>query len=256
MSVIHLENICLDYVFRIPDRSIKKLVANIFSHFFLNKTHPVLPTSFRALNNINLELKKGDRVGLVGANGAGKSTLLRTLAKIYMPSSGKISVNGKVTAMLNSSLGLNPEMTGYENIMSLGLIRGFTRKEIRDKQTEIAEFTELGSFLNAPVHTYSQGMCLRLSFAVLTADVADILLVDEVIGAGDAAFLAKAQARFTNMVEASSLLVLASHDANTIRMLCNKLLYLERGQVKFFGDVEEGFARYYHDIGLSVAVLA
>ena len=166
-----------------------------------------------------------------------------------MPSSGKISVNGKVTAMLNSSLGLNPEMTGYENIMSLGLIRGFTRKEIRDKQTEIAEFTELGSFLNAPVHTYSQGMCLRLSFAVLTADVADILLVDEVIGAGDAAFLAKAQARFTNMV-------LASHDANTIRMLCNKLLYLERGQVKFFGDVEEGFARYYHDIGLSVAVLA
>lgn len=227
---------------------------NIFSGQSSKQLEFGKPSTFRALDKINLELKQGDRIGLVGCNGAGKSTLLRLLAKIYTPTAGKITVRGKITAMLDPNLGLNYEMTGYENIMSLGLIRGFTKKQILAKQANIAEFTELGSFLNAPVHTYSQGMRLRLSFAVLTADSADILLVDELIGAGDATFLAKARARFMHMVESSSLLVLASHDINTIKSICNKLLYLERGQVKFFGDVEEGYDYYHQDLGLKEEV--
>ncbi|WP_010597272.1 ABC transporter ATP-binding protein [Rickettsiella massiliensis] len=198
----------------------------------------------QALNKITLQLKHGDRVGLIGHNGAGKSTFLRVLAKIYEPSAGTIQIEGKVCSLLNVMLGIHPESTGYENILVRGLLLGLTRKEIRNKMDDIAQFTELGDYLFTPVRSYSAGMQLRLAFAVATCIQPDILLMDELIEVGDSAFLKKAQTRLSEFIDQSSLLVLATHSNETIRKFCNKVILLEKGQLIYFGEMEKGFILY------------
>jgi homopolymeric O-antigen transport system ATP-binding protein len=197
-----------------------------------------------ALRDINLLLTDGDRLGLIGHNGAGKTTLLRVLAGIYEPLAGRARINGTVASLTDITMGMDFERTGYENIMMRGVFLGLEPKEMRRMIPEIEAFTELGEFLTLPLRTYSSGMLLRLAFAVTTAVVPEILIMDEMIGAGDAAFVVKATARLHQMISNSNILVIASHDVETIRRLCNKAALLQTGRVVKVGPVEEVIAAY------------
>lgn len=197
-----------------------------------------------ALSNINLEARDGDRIGLVGHNGSGKSTLLRMLAGVYPPTAGNVKVVGRVSPMFDISLGMILDATGMENIRICGALWGLTRVEIEAGIDDIQDFTELGDYLDIPVRTYSAGMQLRLSFAIATLRQPEVLLLDEVIGVGDTSFLSKAKARLARIVTNSRILVVSSHSEFIIRDLCDKCIWLDKGQIKAFGPVEEVLAGY------------
>jgi ABC-type polysaccharide/polyol phosphate transport system ATPase subunit len=197
-----------------------------------------------ALRDINLELADGDRLGLIGHNGAGKSTLLRVLAGIYEPASGRVQIEGTVASLTDITMGMDVEATGYENIVLRGVFLGLHVKAVRRMIPEIEAFTELGEFLNLPLRTYSSGMLLRLAFAVTTAVIPEILIMDEMIGAGDAAFVAKATARLNQMISSSRILVIASHDLEIIRRFCNRAALLETGRMVRLGPVDQVISAY------------
>ena len=184
-------------------------------------------TSVRALSDISLKLKDGDRLGVMGPNGSGKSTLLRTLAGIYEPTSGSIQVKGRIASLIDISLGMDMEATGYENIRMRGIMMGMKLKQIKAIEEEIADFTELGKFLELPIRTYSTGMHVRLGFAVSTTTPADIILMDEWLSVGDSDFLVKAEKRLNDFINKSSILVIASHSEDLIAKLTNEVIRLE-----------------------------
>jgi lipopolysaccharide transport system ATP-binding protein len=186
----------------------------------------ILPHSVMALNKITLDLKDGDRLGVMGPNGAGKSTLLRTLAGVYLPTSGTIEVKGRVASLIDISLGMDGEATGYENIRMRGIMMGLSLKQIRSMEDEIADFSGLGDFLHMPIRTYSTGMHMRLGFAVSTAIEADIILMDEWLSVGDSEFILKAEKRLDNFIKRSSILVIASHSNDLIEKITNKTIRL------------------------------
>nr|WP_274600205.1 ABC transporter ATP-binding protein [Thiocystis violacea] len=198
----------------------------------------------QALQDINLSLENGDRLGLVGHNGAGKTTLLRVLGGIYEPNSGRVSVSGLTVPLFDISLGMDQESTGYENIILRGLFLGLTRQQMEARMEEIADFTELGDFLDLPIRTYSAGMQMRLAFAVSTSVVPDILLLDEGIGAGDAAFLQKARERLARFTEKVSIIVLSSHSDDLVRSMCSKAILMEHGQIVCAGPTDEVLEQY------------
>jgi len=198
----------------------------------------------QALDGVSLRLSDGDRVALIGHNGAGKTTLLRVLAGIYEPRTGWVKVEGRVTPMFDTSLGIDPESTGYENIILRGLYMGMTRAEILERRDSIATFTELGPFLDLPVRTYSAGMQARLTFAMATCIDPEILLLDEGIAAGDASFLEKANERLDQFAKRAGILVLASHTVTLVRSLCTKAILMEHGRMLWSGDIAEAFERY------------
>ena len=241
MSSIELTNVSLDYLIKTGTASLKQ---TLFSLVNPSKPKPIYNSKFRALNDINLTINKGDRVGLLGQNGAGKSTLLRVIAKIYAPTLGTMHIKGKISNLFDVNLGLNVEATGYENILNLGIMRGWSKKDAYSVVEDIESFTELGEFLKNPVCTYSTGMQMKLVFAVATARPPEIVLIDEIIGAGDARFMKKAIRRIENMVDNSHILVLTSHSNEIIQRFCNKVAILEKGKVIFFGDVAEGIEAY------------
>ena len=199
----------------------------------------------RSLDGVSLALQHGDRVGLIGHNGAGKSTLLRVLAGVYEPVAGEIVTVGNVSPLFNTSPGIYPDDTGYENIVTCGLFLGMSRREIERKLEDIAAFTELGEYLELPVRTYSSGMLLRLGFAVATAIDPEILLLDEGLGAGDARFTEKANERIEALVRRSSIMVVASHSDDLIRKMCNKALLMDHGKVVRMAGVEEILGLYH-----------
>ena len=184
-----------------------------------------------ALRGVTLSLRPGDRVGLVGHNGAGKSTLLRVLAGAYEPSSGSVRIAGRVAALLDIGLGMEPELTGRENILLRAACMGVPLRQARALEPDIEAFCELGSFLDMPLRTYSSGMALRLAFAVSTCVQPDILLLDELVTVGDAAFAAKAQARMEALMDGAAIMVLATHDEAMIGKLCNRVIRMEGGRV-------------------------
>jgi ABC-type polysaccharide/polyol phosphate transport system ATPase subunit len=190
----------------------------------------------QALDGVTFDLVAGDRLGLVGGNGAGKTTLLKVLYGIYEPSGGVLSIEGKVDALFNISLGFRPLATGRRNIELRGLINGWSPAEIGGRMDEIIEFSELGEFIDMPFKSYSQGMAARLAFSIATTFEPEILLADEWIGAGDADFQQKARHRMSELAEKAGIIVLASHNADLIKRTCNKVLELERGKVKRFGE--------------------
>ncbi|UAW63717.1 ABC transporter ATP-binding protein [Mycoavidus sp. HKI] len=191
-----------------------------------------------ALKDVSFELKKGDAVGLVGHNGAGKSTMLRTMAGIYTPVAGEIIRQGSVATVLEMGAGMDPELTGYENIIRIAVLMGMSIAQIQKKTQEIEQFTQLGSFLNLPVRTYSAGMATRLMFAVATSTQPDILLVDEVFGTGDAEFQVKAKERMEALISSVGIFVFASHDTDLIRSYCNRFFRLEHGSVMEISTAE------------------
>jgi lipopolysaccharide transport system ATP-binding protein len=209
--------------------SLKKTLAASVTGGYLGKETGVKVV--QALHDLSFELKGGDRLGLVGHNGAGKSTLLRTLAGVYEPSAGELVRHGTVASLIDPSLGIEPEATGLENIMLRGLVMGLSRSEIDRLTPDICEFSGLGAYLGMPVRTYSTGMMMRLTFSISTSVQADILLMDEWLSVGDAAFTALAEKRMREVVARSGILVLASHQPQLIAKECNRVIHLEHGRI-------------------------
>ncbi|KRD15922.1 polysaccharide/polyol phosphate ABC transporter ATP-binding protein [Acidovorax sp. Root267] len=237
---ISLQTVNLHYAsVAFKERSLKSLVARPFGKRNADEVKDV-----HALKNINLEITGGERVGLLGHNGAGKSTFLKTVAGLYPVSSGKVEVRGQVRSLFDLSLGFEPDATGRENILYRGLLLGLTPKFMREKQAEIVEFADLREFIDYPIKTYSAGMQVRLAFAISTAVGGDILLLDEVIGAGDANFMVKARLRIAQLIERAEILVLASHDFSALKSLCQRGVVFHRGEVVFDGAVDDAISEY------------
>jgi ABC-type polysaccharide/polyol phosphate transport system ATPase subunit len=190
----------------------------------------------RALAGINLQIAAGERLGIIGHNGAGKSTLLRVIAGIYPPCRGQRCVAGRISTLLALTHGFHPEATGWENILLRGYLQGETPHSMREKLPQIAEFSELGEHLDLAVQHYSSGMLVRLAFAIASAISPEILLVDEVLSAGDLAFAAKAQRRMTELIEAARLVVIASHDLASLAEHCNRVVWMHCGAVRLDGE--------------------
>lgn len=204
---------------------------------FRPSANPVLQV--RALEGINLSARDGDRVGVIGHNGAGKSTLLKTLAGVYPPTTGTCVVEGKICSLFDITLGFEMEATGWENIRYRSYLQGETPRSLRGKLDEIAEFSELGDFLNIAVRNYSAGMLMRLAFSIATAIDPEVLLIDEVLAVGDLAFLQKAQARMRELMKSARLMVMVAHDLETIRNMCTRVLWMSHGQVVASGPPGE-----------------
>lgn len=198
----------------------------------------------KAIDGLSFSLQQGDRLGIVGHNGAGKTTLLRVLAGVYEPTRGRVSVRGSVTPMFSLSDGMDQDATGYENIWLRSSVLGFSRSDIAKHMDDIAEFSELGDYLNMPVRTYSSGMYVRLGFAIATTLDPQILIMDEMIGAGDAKFITRAEARLKRMVERTGIMVVATHSTGIVKTWCNKAMLLSHGKLVHFGDVEDTMRRY------------
>ena len=240
---ITCENACVDFpIFDAKSRSLKKAVLGSAGGAIGKTDSNVVVVE--ALKNINLNLKEGDRIGLVGHNGAGKSTLLRLLSGIYEPTRGAAQIRGRVAPVFDLGVGMDPEISGYENIIIRGLFLGQTRKQMKAKMDEIAEFSELGDYLSMPLRTYSSGMRVRLALGVVTSIEPEILLLDEGIGAVDAAFMAKARVRLAELVKRSGILVFASHSNDFLAQLCNTALWVDKGEIKQAGLVDEVVEAY------------
>jgi ABC-2 type transport system ATP-binding protein len=191
-----------------------------------------------ALKNFNFEARDGDRIAIVGDNGSGKSTLLRVVSHVYPPTTGTATIVGKVSPMFDTTLGMSMDATGFENIQIAGTIWGMTRAQIKNSIDDIVDFTELGDFLKIPIRTYSNGMMLRLAFAIATVREPEILLIDEVIGVGDTAFFEKAFARLMKIVARSRILMVAAHQDDLLRRICNKAVWLTHGSLVEYGELE------------------
>ncbi|MBR0982942.1 ABC transporter ATP-binding protein [Bradyrhizobium liaoningense] len=222
------------------DRSLRSRFVNAVTL----RRKAVVPHLVKALNEVSLDIRAGDRLAIIGANGAGKTTLLRVLAGIYHPTAGSIDVRGRCLSLFDLQAGFDEEATGYENIMRRGLVIGARRAEIDARRAEIAEFTELGDRLDLPLRTYSSGMMLRLIFAVATAVEGEIVLLDEWIGVGDQQFRNKARQRLDEIVARAGILVLASHDIELIQSSCNRAILLEQGRIIAAGATDTILAQY------------
>jgi ABC-2 type transport system ATP-binding protein/lipopolysaccharide transport system ATP-binding protein len=245
LAHLHLDGVAVAFPL-LHDSAFSLKKTLLFRLGLLSTAKPRPPRRWiQALSDVTISFNHGDRVGLIGANGAGKSTLLKVLAGIYEPTAGSIDIHGHVCPLFDVNLGMNPETTGYENIELRALHLGLKLAEIRRNISEIADFTELGDFLSMPVRTYSTGMAFRLAFAITTFLRPDILLMDEMILAGDAGFQAKASARLRALIDNSGILVLASHSDDLLRQWCNKGLVMAGGRVQFFGPIDAALAAYH-----------
>jgi ABC-2 type transport system ATP-binding protein/lipopolysaccharide transport system ATP-binding protein len=244
MPSVHLRDVAVEFpVYQAGARSLKKiLIAGTTLGNLAHDAHDRVLV--RALNDVTLDIRDGERLGIIGPNGAGKTTLLKVLAGIYKPTRGQVRISGRTTALINASVGLNPDATGRENIIVRGLYMDVHPREMRARIDEIAEFTELSSYLDMPVRTYSAGMMVRLAFAISTCIQPEILILDEWLAAGDAQYLAKAQRRMAQFVAASSIVILASHSLDLIEHWCRQAIFLKDGAVVAAGPVDQVIASY------------
>ena len=209
---------------------------------FRRSRNPILEV--HALSGVNLTVDRGDRVGVIGHNGAGKSTLLKLLAGVYQPTQGTMVVDGKISSLFDLALGFETDASGWENIAYRSYLQGETPRTVKSKRDAIAEFSELGDFLNTPVRYYSAGMLVRLAFSIATAIDPEILLVDEVLSVGDLAFQEKARQRMRDMVNRAHLMVMVSHDLETLPKICNRAIWMDHGHMRKAGPVDEVVAAY------------
>ncbi|KAB7690408.1 ABC transporter ATP-binding protein [Plesiomonas shigelloides] len=247
-NLIELNDVSIEFpVFDAKSRSFKSQVANLTRGVISSRKNNST-VMVKSLDGLSFSLSEGDKLGLIGNNGAGKSTLLKLLAGIYEPTKGTIDRKGKIVPLLDIALGMDDDSTGYQNIKLRGLLLGMSNSEIDSKIEEIASFTELGDYLDLPIRVYSTGMRVRLAFAVSTSVDPDVLLLDEIIGTGDASFLNKAKKRFEELKERAKVVVLSSHDNNVILNTCNKVLWLEGGKPKMLGEPEQVLNMYMNSV--------
>ncbi|HAR91966.1 MAG: ABC transporter ATP-binding protein [Eubacterium sp.] len=199
---------------------------------------------FWALKNINFELNKGDRLGILGLNGAGKSTLLKIIAGVYKPTTGKVTRHGHIAPMIELGAGFDPNYTGRENIFLYGSVLGFSREFLESKYEEILEFSELGDFIDVPIKNYSSGMRARLGFSIATVVEPEILILDEVLSVGDAKFRKKCEKKMQGMFDHGVTVLFVSHSLEQVKRLCNKAILLEHGELIAQGDIQEVAAIY------------
>lgn len=232
MTSIRLENVSL--TFQVRQRRRMTFKEFFLQHGLRHKDNPLVEV--RALRDLTLQVGEGERLGIVGHNGAGKSTLLKLIAGIYPPSQGQLTVTGKISSMLDLGVGIEAEATGWENIAYRCYLQGDSPAEVRAKRDAIAAFTELGDALHRPVRFYSDGMRVRLLFAIATAVEPHILLLDEILGAGDLSFQEKARQRMNDLIDRARLMVLTSHDLRALRRLCSRVIWMHRGRIVRDGD--------------------
>jgi ABC-2 type transport system ATP-binding protein/lipopolysaccharide transport system ATP-binding protein len=256
VAFVRLRDVSVEFpVYSGGSRSLRKLLLHTTTQGNIGKDARDR-ISVLALGDVNLDIRHGDRLALVGVNGAGKTTLLKVLAGIYEPTRGAIYASGRVSALLTATVGLDAEATGRENIVMRGMFMDVHPRRMRAHIDEIAEFTELGYYIDMPVRTYSAGMVIRLCFAVATAFPPEILLMDEWLAAGDAGFLAKAHQRIEQFVAGSSILVLASHALPLLKEWCNRAILLDQGHIVASGSVDEIAALYQGQHGIGAAPAA
>jgi lipopolysaccharide transport system ATP-binding protein len=248
MASIDVARVNLDFpIYHGSSRSLKKVVFRAASgRLGEDQQHRVV---VQALREISFSLASGDRLGLIGSNGAGKTTLLRTLAGIYEPLAGRVRIQGSLVALLDPTLGMNLDLTGRENIMLRGLYNGLSRPAIRRLEEDVQEFAQLAEFLDLPVRFYSSGMVVRLGFALATAIRPEVLLMDEWLMAGDAAFMERARLRLEDMVRGAEILVLSSHMPSIVESWCNRVIRLEGGRMVDDGPAADVLARYASQVG-------
>lgn len=243
MSIIQLKDVNL--IFKVwKEKKIKDILipgSKKFNDFEQDGT-------VHAIRDMNLSINDGDRLAIIGHNGAGKSSFLKMVAGIYPPTSGELIVDGKISSMFELATGFEMEQSGWDNIFLRGLMLGETPTSIKTKMREIGEFSELGDFLNMPVKYYSSGMFVRLAFSISTAIRPDILLLDEVIAAGDAGFIVKAKQRMKEMMDISKIMVLVTHDMSSAVDMCNRCIWMERGGIVLMGDPQEVVSAYLETI--------
>ena len=245
MAEIQFKEVSIAFpIFNAESRSLKNKVLSLSTGGKLGLNAKGV-AEIRALDHINFNFKNGERIGLIGHNGSGKSTLLRALSGVYTPQHGSIKIQGETTSLIDISLGINAEFTGRENILIRGSLLGLTRKQIEERTDEIIAFTELGEFIDMPLRTYSSGMQLRLAFAISTTITPEILLMDEWLAVGDENFKHKAEERMQKLADKSSILVIASHSKEQILKVCNRVLWLEHGNIKMDGDPKTVCSSYF-----------
>src|ERR1044072_1710963 len=244
MPAIDLVDVSVDFrIYTAQTRSIRTDIMRRSGGRIEHNAHKHT-TVVQALRHVTLSLRPGDRLGLIGPNGAGKSTLLRVMAGVYEPPRGVVRIEGKVAAVVDITLGFDTELSGYDNIILRSVVLGATIAEARERAPEIAEFSDLGEFLTLPIRPYSTGMITRLAVAISTAVQPDILLLDEVVAAGDVQFSKKARERTLEMAASATILVLAIHDLNTLRSFCDKAAVLRAGEIADIGPIGEVLERY------------
>jgi ABC-type polysaccharide/polyol phosphate transport system ATPase subunit len=237
-SAIFLNGVSVSY--RMPNER----VATLKEYMIRLIQGKVRYHSFLALNSVSLAVKKGEIFGILGRNGAGKSTLLKVISRVLIPTQGRVWVNGIVSPLLELGGGFHPELTGMENILLNATLLGHSRKEIKKKIPEILEFAEIGDFIEAPLRTYSSGMIARLGFSVATAWLPDILILDEVLSVGDAAFALKCTERMRSFRKSGATVLLVSHSVDTVRTICQRALLLEHGKILEIGPAKEVSEKY------------
>ena len=239
MALISFKNVSLDFrVDAVRHATLKSAALQFF------RPRRSTPRIIRALQSVSITIHAGERVGIIGPNGAGKSTLLKVLARIYPPQTGEVWVEGHVCPLFEFVTGFEMEATGWDNIRTRALLLGMSAREIEEKIEEIGRFTELEEFLDIPVRCYSSGMLLRLAFATSTAVDPEILLLDEVMAAGDAAFIDRARARMDTLMKRASIVVCASHSLNMLPRFCERTLWLDRGCIVMDGATPEVILAY------------
>jgi ABC-type polysaccharide/polyol phosphate transport system ATPase subunit len=239
---LKLNNACVEFpIYNITSRSLKNRLISVSTGGYLHVGHDEVIT-VRALHDISLSLKPGDRLGLIGHNGAGKTTLLRLMAGVYEPTSGTVETQGNISSLFDITLGIDFEASGYDNIMLRGLLSGLSHHEIKRHREEIAEFSGLGEYLKMPAKTYSSGMLLRLSFSITTSFNPDILLMDEWLSVGDQEFMKQAERRLEQLFEDASIVVFASHAREQIQRLCTTAALLVHGEIVDLGPVDQVLA--------------
>ncbi|MEA4907962.1 MAG: ABC transporter ATP-binding protein [Anaerolineaceae bacterium] len=244
-AFVNVEHISLKFrIYKNPIPSLKEAAIKIFRG---NRGDDVY--EFHALKDISLQVRGGDRLGIIGLNGAGKSTLLKTIAGIYTPHAGRVVLHGRVTPLLELGAGFDPEQTGRDNIYLNGALLGYHPKVMAQREKSIVEFSELDTFINMPVKYYSSGMFGRLAFSIATMTQPDILLIDELFAAGDAHFVNKASIRLQQLIESSQIVVLVSHNMDQIVNLCNRVVVLKQGELVNDGPPQEMVDFYKKMIG-------
>ena len=242
MARINLKNVVVD--FPIVNASTLSLQLRLFQSLGGKLMAHHQTVVVRALDGVDLALGDGDRLGIIGHNGSGKTTLLRVLAGVYTPNQGTATIEGSVSSFTDITLGMDPELTGWENIIFRCAFMGMSFEEGKRRSPAIAEFSGLGEYLNLPTRTYSTGMFLRLAFAISTSIEPEILIMDEMISACDSEFLEKAERRLRGVVDSANILALASHSMATIQKVCNKVIWMEHGTIKEFGPPERVVQAY------------
>jgi len=245
-SKILLENIYLDFpIYDSESFSLRNKIASMSKSAFARmSSEDKVNKVVHGLEDINFTFNHGDKIALLGPNGSGKTTLLKLLSGIYTPTSGKILIEGNISCMIDIGFGFQGDATGYENIIYAGISRGLRKKDIEKIMPEIEDFSGLGEFLDMPLRTYSSGMQARLAFSSAIASAPDILLMDEFFSTGDIEFSKKSEDKIFEMMDASSILVFASHDLELLKKVCNKAVCLKHGQISYYGNTEEAINHY------------